>query len=438
MMPMKATLIKRECKMLKRVERHIVTKTDKNYEAIKEICHKSKNLYNYANYILRKSFFETNKLPNEYDLVKILTAQNQNDYRSLPAQTAQKTIKLLFKNWKSFFRAVKAYQQDKFKFKERPRIPKFKPRSNQGFYMTVFTNQQIKSKNNLINFPKFSNLKPITTKVSSIKQVRLIPDTACFIVEIVYEKDIRQIEIKQGSIAAIDLGLNGFVTFLDNQGNQPFIINGKGAKSYNQFYNKRKANLRSQLPKNIFSSNELRRLELIRNLFMQNFLHQSSSIVIKALIERKIETLVIGLNEDWKQKISLGKITNQNFVSIPYRKLVDQLIYKCEEIGIKVILTEEAYTSKIDHFIAEEMKHHDEYAGKRIHRGLFRSSLNFVIQSDVNGALGIMRKVFPEKALALANLIRNRGVAFTPIIINPISLSAVNHSRLATNNTNAF
>lgn len=421
--------------MLRRVERHIITKTDKNYEAIKEICHKSKNLYNYANYILRKSFFETSKLPNEYDLVKILTAQNQDDYRSLPAQTAQQTIKLLFKNWKSFFKAVKAYQQDKSKFKARPRIPKFKPRAEKGFFATIFTDQQIKIQNDKIYLPKLSNLKPITTKVSSIKQVRLTPATACFIVEIVYEKDIRQVEIKQGSVAAIDLGLNGFVTFLDNQGYQPFIINGKGAKSYNQFYNKRKANLRSQLPKNIFSSNELRRLELRRNLFMQNFLHQSSSIVIKALIERKIETLVIGLNEDWKQEINLGKITNQNFVSIPHRKLVDQLIYKCEEIGVKVILTEESYTSKIDHFIGEEMKHHDKYAGRRIHRGLFRSSLNFVIQGDVNGALGIMRKVFPEKALALANLIRNRGVAFTPIIVNPISLSVVNRSRLATNNT---
>ena len=420
--------------MLRRVERHIITKTDKNYAAIKEICHKSKNLYNYANYILRKSFFETNKLPNEYDLVKILTNENQDDYRALPAQTAQQTIKLLFKNWKSFFKLCKAYKKDRSKFKGRPRIPKFKPRAEKGFFATVFTDQQIKLKENKIHFIK-SVLKPITTKVSTIKQVRLIPATACFIVEIVYEKDIRQIEVEQGSVAAIDLGLNGFVTFLDNQGYQPFIINGKGAKSYNQFYNKRKASLQSQLPENIFSSNELRQLELRRNLFMQNFLHQSSSIVIKALIERKIETLVIGLNEDWKQEINLGKITNQNFVSIPHRKLVDQLIYKCEEVGIKVILTEEAYTSKIDHFIEEEMKHHDKYAGKRIHRGLFRSSLNFVIQGDVNGALGIMRKVFPEKALALAELIRNRGVAFTPIIVNPISLSVVNRSRWATNNT---
>ena len=420
--------------MLRRVERHIVTKTDKNYEAIKEICHKSKNLYNYANYILRKSFFETRKLPEEYELTKLLANSDQDDYRALPAQTAQQTIKLLFKNWKSFFKLCKAYKKDKSKFKGRPRIPKFKPRAEKGFFATVFTDQQIKLKENKIYFIK-SVLKPITTKVSTIKQVRLIPATACFIVEIVYEKDIRQIEVEQGSVAAIDLGLDGFVTCLDNQGYQPFIINGKGAKSYNQFYNKRKANLQSQLPENIFSSNELRQLELRRNLFMQNFLHQSSSIVIKALIKRKIETLVIGLNEDWKQEINLGKITNQNPAPIPHRKLVDQLIYKCEEIGVKVILTEESYTSKIDHFIGEEMKHHDKYAGRRIHRGLFRSSTGLLIQGDVNGALGIMRKVFPEKALALAKLIRNRGVAFTPIIVNPISLSVVNRSRLATNNT---
>ena len=124
--------------MLKRTERHIITKTDKNYEAIKEICHKSKNLYNYANYILRKSFFETRKLPEEYELTKLLTDSDQDDYRSLPAQTAQQTIKLLFKNWKSFFKSIKAYQRDKSKFKGIPRIPKFKPRAEKGVFCNCF------------------------------------------------------------------------------------------------------------------------------------------------------------------------------------------------------------------------------------------------------------------------------------------------------------
>ena len=413
-------------KFVFRVERHIVTKNDKNYNNIKELCHRCKNLYNYCNYILRQSLFRGEGLPNEYNLIGLLTRENQNDYRALPAQTAQQVIKLLYKNWKSYFKSLNSYQKDKTKFSGCPKIPKYKPRGGKGHYVAFFTNQQAKLKNGEIIFPKPANLKPIKTKTSSIEQVRIVPASACFIVEVIYEKEVVQTETTEGAIASIDLGINNFVTFLDNQGYQPFIINGKGAKAYNQYYHKEKARLQSELKQGKYSSKNIQLLGLRRANFMQNFLHQSSSIVIKALKERKISTLVIGLNEDWKQKSNIGKANNQNFVSLPHRKLIDQLVYKCEEVGIEVILTEEAYTSKIDHFIAEEMKHHDKYAGRRIHRGLFRSSTGIYINADLNGALGIMRKVFPEKALAIAELIRNSGVAFTPIIVHPINCHKVN------------
>ena len=69
-------------------------------------------------------------------------------------------------------------------------------------------------------------------------------------------------------------------------------------------------------------------------------------------------------------------------------------------------------------------------------RGLFRSSTGILINADLNGALGIMRKVFPKKALALAKLIGDSGVAFTPVIVNPISCHVV--SMKATNNLISF
>lgn len=415
-----------------RVERHVITKYDKNYSNIKELCHRCKNLYNYCNYILRQSLFKGEGLPREYDLTGLLVRENQDDYRALPAQTAQQVIKLLYRNWKSYFKSLKSYQKDKTKFSGCPKIPKYKPRGEKGHYVALFTNQQAILKNGEIVFPKLVNLKPIKTKASSIEQVRIVPSTACFIVEVIYEKEITPAETIDGSVASIDLGVNNFVTFLDNQGYQPFIINGKGAKAYNQYYHKEQARLQSELKQGRYSSKNIQLLGLRRANFMQNFLHQSSSIVIKALKERKISTLVIGLNEDWKQKTNIGKANNQNFVSLPHRKLIDQLVYKCEEIGIEVILTEEAYTSKIDHFVEEEMKHHDKYAGRRIHRGLYKSSTGIYINADLNGALGIMRKVFPKKALAIAELIRNSGVAFTPVIVNPISCHVV--SMKATNN----
>ena len=107
-----------------------------------------------------------------------------------------------------------------------------------------------------------------------------------------------------------------------------------------------------------------------------------------------------------------------------------------KKLALRLSLQKKPITSKIDHFIAEEMKHHDKYAGRRIHRGLFRSSTGIYINADLNGALSIMRKVFPEKALALAELIRNSGVAFTPVIVNSISCHVV--SMKATNNLISF
>ena len=423
-------------KFVLRTERHVIKRADKNYNNIKELCHRCKNLYNYCNYILRQSLFRGEGLPSEYSLTGLLAKENQDDYRALPAQTSQQVIKLLYRNWKAYFQVLKAYQRDKSKFLGCPRIPKYKPRGEKGHSIALFTNQQIRLRDGRVIFPKPANLLPIKTKTSSIEQVRIVPASACFIVEVIYGKEIIPAETIDGSVASIDLGINNFVTFLDNQGNQPFIINGKGAKAYNQYYHKEKARLQSELKQGKYSSKNIQLLGLKRANFMQNFLHQSSSLVVKALKERKISTLVIGLNEDWKQDSNMGRQNNQNFISLPHRKLIDQLVYKCEEVGIEVILTEEAYTSKIDHFVEEPMCRQVKYLGKRIHRGLFRSSTGVLINADLNGALGIMRKVFPEEALALAKLIRNSGVAFTPVIVNSISCHVV--SMKATNNLISF
>ena len=401
------------CKV-QRVERHILRKGRYNYLEVQNICHLSKNLYNYVNYIVRQSFFNTGTIPNGYEISTQLAKENQADFRALPAQVAQQTIKLVFEAWKSFFRALKAYKKDKSKFKSNPKPPKYKDKN--GYFAAVITSQSSKIKENKIHFVK-DVIQPVTTKTSTIKQVRLVPSTACFIVEVVYEKDVQETGKIAGSVAAIDLGLNNFVTFLDNQGNQPFIINGKGIKSYNQNFNKKKAKLQSKLPKNVYSSKQLLQLNFKRNMIMQNFLHQSSSFIINVLKARKIETLVIGYNENWKQNITLGKRTNQQFVQIPYKTFVDKLMYKCEDYGIKVVLTEEAYTSKVDHLAGEEMHKHKTYKGKRIHRGLFLSSTGIAINADVNGALGIMRKVFSKSAKQIAD----SGVAFTPVIIQPIN-----------------
>jgi len=105
---------------------------------------------------------------------------------------------------------------------------------------------------------------------------------------------------------------------------------------------------------------------------------------------------VIGLNKTWKQESNMSKINNQKFVSIPYNTLIKMIQYKSEEIGIEVVLQEESYTSKCDTLALEPIKHQESYLGKRVKRGLFKSSTGRCINADVNGALNILKKVIGD------------------------------------------
>ncbi|WP_367267801.1 IS200/IS605 family accessory protein TnpB-related protein [Okeania sp. SIO2C9] len=48
----------------------------------------------------------------------------------------------------------------------------------------------------------------------------------------------------------------------------------------------------------------------------------------------------------WKQSINLKKKNNQQFVNIFNYRLIEMLRYQAQLRGIKVIITEEYYTSK--------------------------------------------------------------------------------------------
>ena len=84
--------------------------------------------------------------------------------------------------------------------------------------------------------------------------------------------------------------------------------------------------------------------------------------------------------------------------------------------GIKLIETEESYTSKCDALTKEMIEKHEVYQGKRIKRGLYQSSVGKLINADVNGALNIMRKVFNNSA----ERIIDRGLLFNPMKLNDL------------------
>jgi len=107
---------------------------------------------------------------------------------------------------------------------------------------------------------------------------------------------------------------------------------------------------------------------------------------------------VVGYNKGWKQEINLGSKNNQNFVSIPFRKILDILKYKLEDNGIEYIEQEESYTSKASYLDNDDIPVYRaetgelRFSGRRIKRGIYKSKQGKIIDADLNGALNILKK----------------------------------------------
>lgn len=390
---------------IQQVEKHVIKKSHPYYNMFCEFTHLSKNLYNHANYLVRKEFVETRKWLRYQDLDRLLKADLEfPDYRNMPtAQSAQQVLRLLETNWKSFFNSIKDWSKNKDKYSGKPKLPKYKPRD--GKMVLSLTNQQVKVKGDLLHFPKsFCGfiVKPRCVTLDNfekINQIRLVPTNQTFCLEVVYSISVESDLLSDnGRYMSIDLGLDNLATVVTNIGINPIIINGKGLKSDNQYYNKKKAHYQSVANQmnNQHYTNRLYRLTQKRNLKVEDYLHKVSRYLVDFALEHQINTIVIGNNKNWKQSSSLGKVTNQAFVSIPHQKLIDKIWYKAQLCGIQVILTEESYTSGTS-FLDDELPQKDFYnKERRIHRGLFVSNKGFKINADINAAFQIMKKVFPN------------------------------------------
>lgn len=408
--------------IVQRVEKHVIKSSNSYYPMFVDFAFKSKNLYNHANYIVRNEFINNGRWIGRNELDKILKADKEyDDYRKMPsAQTAQQTLRLLERNWKSYFSSIKDWSKHKDRYNGKPKLPKYKQKFSK--YVFILTNQEAKLKNNIIKFskvfndftlhPKFINLQNFV----SFQQARFIPNHNSFTVELVYNIDIPDAPlINNGRYLSIDIGLDNLATVVNNAGLNPFIINGKGLKSINKYYNKQISYYMS-IAQRMNHSNYTRRMYSItekRNRKIDDYMHKASRYLISYALSNHFNTLIIGRNKGWKDKSVMSKRVNQSFIGIPHLRFIEMVQYKAQTVGIKVILTEENYTSGTS-FLDSEPPTKEYYdKSRRVHRGLFISNNGTKINADVNGAYQIMKKVFPN---AFADGIQ--GVALHPIRVN--------------------
>jgi putative transposase len=406
--------------LVQRTEKHIIDRQSKWYNLLFKKCHIAKNIYNHGNYLVRKEFLENGKWLRYGEVDKLVKSNLEYpDYWELELSSgSQQILRRLEDNWKSFFVTIKDWKNNPSKYKGRPQLPKYLKKDGVTEFSLTKSNCRLKQ-DGLIHFSKSLcgfTLQPQFIKDSRLvnfNQCRFVPHNQRIIVELIYTIDISEQINECGAIGSIDLGLDNFVTFVDNMFNKPIIINGKGLKSCNNYFNYRINSVKAELDRNgndIGYSHLLYGLQNKRADKIDCFLHRVSKYIVNHCLSLGITSIVVGHNKYQKQGVRL-----KNFAQIPYYSFIQKLKYKCQEEGINFILSEESYTSGTS-FLDNEPPLKEYYNPKRrVNRGLFRSNDGTLINADVNGAYQIMRKVFQdvEKPLDI-------GCVLNPVRVNLI------------------
>lgn len=402
------------------VESHIIKKNNHLWKECDRICFLSKNLYNQALYRVNGYYEETGEYKNYNAIVKELAKEKQVDYIAINTKVSQQTLMLLDKNFRSYFEALKSYKKDKSKFTGVPKKPRYKHKVK-GRFNAEFTIQTISKKELKYGIIKLASTQIRIPTSKIVRHARIVPlKNGYYKIELIYlQKEPNLINNKR--YVGVDIGLNNLATVVSNNDLKPFIINGRPLKSINQYYNKKLSKLKSELPFYINNngekgqrktSNRIESLTHKRNCKVNDYMHKESRKLVDILKQHNISKVVIGKNNQWKTEINIGKKNNQKFVSIPHSRFINMVIYKLRLEGIDAVCREESYTSKCSFLDKEEIKKHETYLGKRIKRGLFKTSKGFIWNADCNGASNILKKEIPN---AFANGIE--GVVVRPIRI---------------------
>lgn len=196
---------------------------------------------------MRQEFINNNNIFDVCFLQKLM--QSMDCYKECGSQAAQKTIQMLDKAWKSFLVSIKDYSKNPNKYLGKPKIPKYLKKD--GRQVFVLKNIQCSLKDGLfrISFKPFKGYTVRTHADGKLIQCRFVPKCSYYVMEIVYEIEVPDISETSDRVAAIDIGVDNFITMVNNIGENPIAVKGGVIKSINQFYNKQKANIQSELKK---------------------------------------------------------------------------------------------------------------------------------------------------------------------------------------------
>jgi len=295
-----------------------------------------------------------------------------------------------------------------------------------------------------INYEKLTQL--VDGDLDNIQSINLQYSNGDLYLLVTYHHQVNNSnsQDKPAKIAGLDVGVNNLASlYIDDKDSSSLIVDGKKYKTYNSKFNRLIAKLSNTIDslKNEDSDNQGKvnyfqqyknHLFEKRNRFFFDQFHKVSKRILQYLDKHNVTELVISKNLNRLKNngnCTIQKKTKQNFIQIPFIKLLDFLEYKAEDFGIKITIVDEACTSKsnsltddIDksHSLVDKIKElknklkdaedqqyyklqrlinaykkslkHYSFQGRRIKRGAYLDEKNNkVYNSDLNAARNIVK-----------------------------------------------
>ena len=185
-----------------------IKKNHKLYGYFGDLCHKTNNLYNATAFLIRQyatakqafenmqplfdkqmevyqmvesktintQFYPKTKWLNYRQIDYILKVTQNDDYYTLPVQCSQQIIKLVLRDFKSYFQSIKLWQSNKAAFTGMPKMPGYK--TSGGKSTVLLTNQDCKIYGNKLKLPSTKVRFSIASigKFGSLQEVRIKPN----------------------------------------------------------------------------------------------------------------------------------------------------------------------------------------------------------------------------------------------------------------------
>ncbi len=286
---------------------------DRELVAVLEyLCQQSNKVYNCALYYARQVYFKTKRLVNYVQLCREMVRTKNKHFAAMYVSSAQQTCNSVAEAISSFKSNLKLFLQEKLDAKPRP--PCYR---KAGLFTVAYPKKWLKLEEGRVRVPLGNQVKawfgidafwvqfPTNLQWETIKELRILPRHGVFYLEWVYAMTPKPQILDPQRVLAIDHGVSNWLTCVSNLGHS-FIVDGRKVKSFNQWYNKEVARLRTNKPQG-FCSHHLSCITEKRNRRMRDAINKAARKVIDFCLHHSIGKNHLWLEQGTKTRMRFGK-----------------------------------------------------------------------------------------------------------------------------------